>query len=795
MKNVFLLIFCFSFLPGLAQTEVDSTQYDEVRSLVSFYRYMLNTVGAEKTSVRDKEVIITESFKKVFENPEVQIEDDLVQDRKVITNKDVTAYLRDVDFFFKDVQFDFQNMVIEKIESDSIDFYYLVSFENTVNGTTIDDENYIGTKKRFIEVNLNEETNDLKIASVYSTKLSREKELQLWWESLSFGWTTLFREYVPFDSISNEVLLKIASLDSLNLSENQLLTDLEPLSALKQLRVLNISSTKIESLNPLRYARKLRKLEAQNTRVADLSPLQYFKRLAYLDVSFTEVDDITVLVRLKELSYVNLSDTKVENFQTLKELEGLKHINLSNTAFDDPTLLSENVSLQIVDLSRTSVDHLFVFQSLPDVTQLGLSESKIVNLRGLENHPRLEILTINQTSVENLAPLQEVPTLKKVYADLSGITEQVASAFMANHPEAVVVSNSEQVLQWWASLSANWKAVLSERIGISNPEKEDLVKLLNIDSLDVSDKKLYTSEPLKRFKRLRYLDISYNDLTSFDFTSGMLDLEHLRAADLPIASTKGLEQNANLQFLDLSESNLKDIQTLTQLHKLERIDAEQTNLDEQQVIEYLTVNPETVIVFQTEKLNKWWSELTPAWKNALSVPNPDTHELHRLIEQKEILIENQAITSLVPLEAFINLESITLKGIRVLSLNELYSHQNLRHLTYTNGPLQTLEGIIKLSKLESLNISNTAVEDLRDLYYVNTLKHLNCSGTGIKNLKGLDKLIRLESLNVSNTRIWRLERLYGMNKLKTFICNNTRLSQGKVDTFQDLLPECEITFY
>lgn len=795
MKYFLFLTLNLSFSLAIAQTEVDSARYDEVRSLVSFYKYMLNTVGAEKTTVRDKEVIISESFKKAFENPEVQIEDDLVLERKVITNKDVAAYLRDVDFFFKHVQFDFQNLKVEKIASDSIDFFYLVSFESTISGITLDEENYLNSKKRFIEINLNEETNDLKIASVYSTKLNREAELQLWWESLSFGWASIFKGYVPFDSISNEVLLKIASLDSLNLSGNQFITGIEALSALKQLKVLDISHTKLDDISPLRYARSLRKLNAQNTKIVNISPLQYFKELTFLNASHTEINDISVLGRLKKLSHLDLSGTGVNDFSSLKQLTELRYINLSNTVFEDPTLLSENVSLRTVDVSRTQVDHLFVFQSLPDIGQLDLSESKIVNLRGLENHPKLEALFINQTAVEKLDPLRELPVLKKVYADLSGISQLDASNFMANNPEVVVVTNSQQITEWWISLPANWKAVLSERMGVTNPAKEDLAKLLNIDSLDVSNRKLYTSGPLKKFKRLKYLDVSYNDFTDFEFTTDMTDLEQFKAIDLPITSAQGLEKNVNLKSLMLSQTNLSDIQSLYQLHKLDLIDAEGTQLDEVEVIKYLDVNPQAVVIFQTEQLKKWWNELSSDWKNALNLPKPDAYALHGLVQQKEIAVSNQHITSLIPLAAFIDLQAVTIDRVRVLNLNELYGHQNIRKLTYTNGPLQTLEGITQLSSLEFLNISNTAIEDLKDLYYLRTLKHLNCSGTGIKNLKGLDELVHMESLDVSNTRIWRLERLYAMSKLKTFICNNTRLSQAKVDAFQELLSECKITFY
>src|SRR5690606_21795578 len=54
----------------------------KVEDQVRFLEYFLNTVGSGETSARDKDVIIRESYKKIFRDGQVQIEDDLLLDRK-----------------------------------------------------------------------------------------------------------------------------------------------------------------------------------------------------------------------------------------------------------------------------------------------------------------------------------------------------------------------------------------------------------------------------------------------------------------------------------------------------------------------------------------------------------------------------------------------------------------------------------------------------------------------------------------------------------------------------------------
>jgi hypothetical protein len=49
---------------------------------ITFLEYFLNTLGSSETPARDKDVIIRESYKKIFRDGKVQVEDDLLLDRK-----------------------------------------------------------------------------------------------------------------------------------------------------------------------------------------------------------------------------------------------------------------------------------------------------------------------------------------------------------------------------------------------------------------------------------------------------------------------------------------------------------------------------------------------------------------------------------------------------------------------------------------------------------------------------------------------------------------------------------------
>ena len=79
--GLFLLIPLFLFPPLVsAQQDISPEQIEEykanVQNLVDFLEYSFNTLGDPGTSARDKDVIINQSYSKIFRDADVQVEDD-----------------------------------------------------------------------------------------------------------------------------------------------------------------------------------------------------------------------------------------------------------------------------------------------------------------------------------------------------------------------------------------------------------------------------------------------------------------------------------------------------------------------------------------------------------------------------------------------------------------------------------------------------------------------------------------------------------------------------------------------
>lgn len=780
-----------------AQEITDQTekQKEDVRGMVNFYEYMLNTVGAKNTISRDKEVIINNSYLKIFDSNNVQIEDDLLAQRSAIVNKDVTAYLRDVDFFFNDIQFTFSEITIEPKEANG-ETYFLASFNSKIEGATLEGEQFVRQSPRFIEFNLNKSNSEFKIASIYTTKVTREEELREWWAGLSYGWTKILlpRNYSD-ESISNEMLVKLASVDSLDLSSNAMILDIKPLAALKDLKYLNLKDTKILDISALRGARNLRSLNLAGTNIRDIDVVNYFGNLEVLDISNSIVNDVSAIARLEKLQVLRASGSGISSFTPISNLQALRELDLSKTSFSETGTLALLKNLQLLDISRTGVSSLDGILNLSKLESIDFSETLVTNTQALANLSNLREVSMNRTRVEILEPLSKLKSLQKVSADYAGVTEKVASDFMTKNKGVVVITNSEKVLSWWDELPIEWKNLFKKQMAIEKPTKTDLTRLLNSDSLDISGNSLLSGSPLTKFKRLEYLNISRNLFVNLDFLKNMPELKVLNANYLPIDNLQALGANKNLERLYLKACIIKEIDPLIGLNRLKLLDISETQVKQERIKEFLAATEGAVVIYETEDLKIWYEQLTPNWKNVFNVSVIDAYHLHALVQSKKAVITDIPVTSLIPLQRFNVLREVEISNVNISSLEELTIHEGLTSLVFRNSPLASLDYIDRFRKLQILDISNTAVDDLRPLSDLTELEELNFSGTAIKKLKGLEASKKLLKLNISNTRVWQLDRLYDIRTLNTLTCYNTRIRTNEIAEFKSNFPSCELTYY
>ena len=796
-------IFSYSKGQGSVEQEQIAEQEKKVKDIVAFLEYVLNTLGNRSTSARDKDVIINQSYTKIFRDSQVQIEDDLDEDRDVITNKDVQAYLKDVDFFFKGVKFDFTTEDISHYINEDGELFFKVSLIRHLQGVDVEGDSVNNTKKRFIEVNLNPESQDLKIVSIYTNELNQKEALARWWNDLSYEWKAIFKRKVELTQTATDTDIKLISqIETLDVSGNRYIMNIEPLAQLTHLKRLDISNTNIEDLTPIRNLTKLEELIISNTRVNSLEPLKYAHAMQYLELQNTPIEDITTAKRLVKLRALNTSGSNVSDLSPISSLPELEILNVSHT----PVFTLDNVSaiktLKEVSITNTSINSLSPLAQLEKLEVIRVDSTPVSSLEPLSRLGNLKVLSMNYTTVSSLSALNELPQLERVYCDMTNITKEAAREFMAANPGVLVIFESEDLKNWWADLSVAWQNIFKQFVHIGNgkPTKEELAKITNIDSINIAGN-VYIGdiEPLRKLRKAEKIIISNTAVESLSPLEGMRNIQYLDISGTNITNFELVSSLDNLKVFKANKTKLPNLTGLFGLTRLTKVEADYTLVNEMHVQELLKHQEDCLIIFKSEYLRSWWQDLEQEWKNIFSVQttvstNPSSEQLHRLIALPVIEFSDANVQDLQPLESFIKLKELRFSGTAITNLSPIAELKTLEILQASRSPLDNINPVSNFKNIKVLDISNTPIEDLEVVAELAQLEELNCSGTQVSKLKYLDDLSGLKVLDISNTSVKRLDEVEHLG-LRVLKCYNTRISKKRVEAFKHSNPECNVIYY
>ena len=837
MKRIALVCaIIFSFIVGgHAQklTKEEIARYEtEIRTMVNYLEETLNFIGDSTASAQEKSIVFTESWSKIFIDDKVQVEDDLDVNRNTPINKDVQAYLKDIDFFFKwaTFQFDVQSIANNTREDGVV--FFKVTLSRHLTARTINDEPIDDIRNRFVEINLDRQKNSLKIASIYTSKVNEAEALREWWNGLSTNWKNrLGGDIMLYDSIPlqrivitttgfvdvndkiyenslkdvDAKLKLVTQKQSVDLSGILGIISLEPLSELSDLTWLDFSGTSVDDISPLRNANKLKTLRANNTLVEDLSSLKYCLTLEELEVSNTAVNDLSVLAYLPNLRKINLSDSQINRTNGLKNCPSLVSLNLSGTRIPNINVVQDLPLLKSLDISNTAIRDLTPVSSLKELQSLNISGSAVSNLQALSELEDLRELYCSNTSISDLTPLKSNRRLIRIYCDHSDIHDAEASAFLQTNPYTLVIYDTEALKTWWRELPIYWKAVFSKQITNveSEPTTEQLHEIINLQELDLSGNTfLQNLVPVSRLINLRTLNISNTEINFLQPIQGLMNLESLNISHTYIRDLSPLKEMTNLKYLNIMNTPVDDFAPLLNDNSLELIEADSTDVNPSQIIALKESQRQVHVIYQTEALKDWWIGLDPIWqaifRNAIDTQDeiPNALDLQRVVDIQELEIGVEfPIISLEPLKDFLWLERLTINGQSVRDIAPLENKLYLVELNVQNNPISSLKPIESSTKLELLNIENTQINDLGPLSKMHNLVTLNAAGTSVKSLKPLSGLHSLENLFVNNTDVRSISPVEDIATLKQLKIYNTKVRARDVEKLQQKRMDLNIIYY
>jgi len=811
-----------------SQTQLSNDDIDnykqQVSDLIKYLEGTLNFIGDPESVIREKEVIINESFLKIFKDDKVQVEDDLDESRDVTLHKDVQAYLKDIEFFFKTVQFKFIISDITFHAGDGNLQYFKVTLNRDLKGITVEGDSVSNRKTRFMEINLDMNSSDLRIASIYTTKLNKKEEMRYWWNSLSNEWRNVFSENVSvydsvplssvvylaegflllsgknntvseiqqnqynlelppernqshlrtdfdtlevdtremFDQLS--VLLKQRSID---ISGNEIIRNLKPLAELSELEELNCSNTLVTRLFPLRNLNRLKVLDFSNTPVDDLTPLFYSISLTEINCSYTLLNDLTPLSGLYNLEKVECSGLRIHTPEFAKELIKLRDLNFNETNIYDLGSLVNLKNLEKLEIAGTGIRHLESMSGFFELKYLNCENTSVTLIEPLIELQNLEVLKISYTGIEQVSPLSGISSLKRIYWD-SGDVFQVnrekkrreAIAFMKNNPGSLVIFESEELLNGWATLEEPWKKLASDAANLGEDP---------------------TKEELHALLRLEEIDISESSITTLSPVSGLYNLKKINLSGLQIEDYSPLGNSLELEFIDLSNSTVKSLDFAGNLSSLKEINISGTEIKDLSPLRGLNnlkaiyadesgINNEIAFGFRKNNphcLVIYKTESMNSWWVNLPVEWKDFFNSDSELDSPPSSEQLHKLLFMTELE-LIN------KG-EIKSFDPVIIFTGLKKITLDGLTISSLKGLSHFYLLEEIRCTRMPVMDISPLAGLRNLRILDIENTPVKDLRPIVTLNKLNVLNVSGTQVRSLKPVANLTGIEEIQLNNTQV--------------------
>ncbi len=776
--------------------------------LVKFFEGTLNFLADKRNPVKEKQTIVTSSYLKSFWDDKVQVEDDLDEKRLVSLYKDIPAYLTDVDFFFKRAKFTYTVQEVSVMTNDIGQTYFKVTANRTLTGLTVNDDSVNSNKVRYIEINYDDSKQQLKIVSIYTTKLNEQNDMRNWWNALPQAWKDIFGKDIQVDagnklnqvtffsdSLSTvngaqlkldapriyPVLTNIITMGHIDLSGNTSVTDLTPLGKLSGLKEVNLSGTPVSDLMPLKNLNDLEELDISNTQVVSLEPLRYSNHIKILKMKGTKVPDLEMIGNFSDLSELDISNTPVTSLLPLKDLTSLRDLRFSATGITDLTPLKD----------------------LANLTMLYFSDTKVEDLSPLAGLKNLQVMVFDNTNVKSLVALENAPQLIRIFCDKSKVQRADAIQFMVKHPEILVIFASEELQKWWTGMSPEWKKVFNQYRKIdASPTSEQLHRLATIDSISINGRASINSlAPVAELSELRTIEFASTGITDLTPLKELKKLTFINAANSKITDVSPLSLLDNLKILVLDNTGVGDIKPLLPLKNLKFIYADNTGVKQAEANGFMDGNSNCLVISQTYENTGWWNSLSKPWQdNLLKQLNitgkPEKEQLQQIAGLEKVTIaEDPQINDLEAVTGMSRLKELEFSDTRVTTLVPLSRTRTLTVLRFSKNPVSDLTPISSLLTLKELDFSNTQVEDLVAIERLVNLETLKFSGTPVKNLKYIQNLRKLKVVEFYNTRISNLDVFDTMSGLKSLKMFNTKVSAKKVEKFKATHPGCEVIFY
>lgn len=251
-----------------------------------------------------------------------------------------------------------------------------------------------------------------------------------------------------------------------------------------------------------------------------------------------------------------------------------------------------------------------------------------------------------------------------------------------------------------------------------------------------------------------------------------------------VKSLKDLSKLTNLEYLDASGLNIKDITAIGKLTKLRVLYLQRnaisniTALKNLKDLEVLSLNGNQLVYINTLTSLTKLQKLYLRENKIINIT-----ALNKLTNLETLELGKNSIQKIDSLKNLKNLKYLALDNNQVSDLSALKALTNITYLDLSNNKISSIKAIKSLSGLESLYLQRNTISDISTVSAFKKLKLLSLNGNNISDLKSLAKLTLLEKLYLKDNKVKSIASLKGLVNLnELYLSGNAITNYSAVKT-------------
>lgn len=313
------------------------------------------------------------------------------------------------------------------------------------------------------------------------------------------------------------------------------------------------------------------------------------------------------------------------------------------------------------------------------------------------------------------------------------------------------------------------------------------ITYLELKDMEMSDEDI---KILNKFENLNYLDLSNNNIKNISSISSLKQISTLN-----LSENKGIigySEFENLNDLNISDCGITELEDLSKLNKLYSLNISKNNLKEfaskvnSDTLNQINVSyNESSILNDIKRFNKLYS------LDVSGIEISDLSFLNIIDSEYGIdLVMNDCNISDISMFNELSISSLELSNNKITDVSN-FNNKKIRFLDLSKNNIKNYDA---LSDIYYLNLKDNNISDTSILYNLDNVYSLDLSDNKISDLSFIKELDSIDTLDLSNNKISDLSTLNDI-KLNVLSLDNNKDLKGSINAEISYLSlrDCDIT--